>query len=580
MKILIADDDPISRKMLGKALEKIGYKVISAEDGDAAWEQYQSGEIQLVILDWEMPGRDGVTLCRQIRKETENRYCYIIMLTAKTEFGYLKQAFEAGADDYICKPFNLEEIGMRVKTGERIINLEAEHTQLAVVLLESRNKLKAVFDSLSEEIVVIDDHFNIVSANKPFVDNRNMGFGEVIGISALNLDQNLFNMESQAAIRQVFATGKSRDFLLRSDNTIGGPTVLDITCLPVSDDLGRVSQVVFTSKDITEERKKSEAIRILDDDLNFAMTQIQSKNKMLEDALSQLKENQAHLLQSEKMASIGQLAAGVAHEINNPTGFVSSNLKTLEDYVKDLLELIDRYRRLSGELRSGGPKPNSNQSKVLLDIVEAEETMDIEYLREDIPELISESREGMDRIKRIVMDLKDFAHPEDEEKKFADINACIDSTLNIVWNEIKYKAKLEKHYGDIPPLLCYPRQLNQVFMNLLVNAAQAITDQGRIDIHTESSEGKARIFINDTGGGIPPENLSRIFEPFFTTKPVGKGTGLGLHLVYNIVQKHGGTINVESKVGEGTAFTIEIPLTAENEEPLASEQIGKTVSGV
>jgi PAS domain S-box-containing protein len=573
MKLLIADDDPISRKMLGRALQKTGYEVISVDDGQKAWEAYRAGDVQLVILDWEMPGRDGITLCRQIREKSGGRYCYIIILTARTDFGDLKKAFEAGADDYICKPFDVEEISIRMKTGERIVNLEAGHNELTSVIRESRNKLVAVFDSLSEEIVALDDNFTIVSTNKPFADNRGMGFEEVVGTSAPDLDPKLFNNESQTAVRTVFKTGKPRFFLLRTEDSGGNTVIREISCLAVGDGSDRVSQVVFTSKDVTEERKKSEAIRTLNDDLNFAMAQVQSKNNMLEDALSQLKENQAHLLQSEKMASIGQLAAGVAHEINNPTGFVSSNLKTLEDYAGDLLGLVDRYRQLSGDLQSDGLLKNDHRFDALSDIVEAEEKMDIEYLRNDIPELIRESREGMDRITKIVKDLKDFAHPEEEEKNFADINACIESTLNIVWNEIKYKAKLQKHYGDIPPLLCYSRQLNQVFMNLLVNAAQSITEQGTIDIRTEISDGQVRIVLTDTGCGIPPENLSKIFEPFFTTKPIGKGTGLGLHLVYGIVNKHGGDISVESKVGEGTTFTIEIPLTTETGEITSFEQV-------
>jgi PAS domain S-box-containing protein len=573
MKLLIADDDPISRKMLERALQKIGYDVASVEDGRKAWEAYRSGDIRLVILDWEMPGLDGITLCRKIREMSGERYCYIIILTAKTEFGDLKKAFEAGADDYICKPFNIEEIGIRIKTGERILNLEAGHTRLATVIKESRNKLMAVFDSLSEEIVSLDSHFTIISANKPFVDNHGMGFNEVVGTSALDLDSDLFDQESQASVREVFETGTVRNFLLRTVAGSGSATVREITCLPVGDGTDRVSQVVFTSKDITEEQQKSEAIRTLNDDLNSAMAQVQSKNKMLEDALSQLKENQGHLLQSEKMASIGQLAAGVAHEINNPTGFVNSNLKTLEGYAGDLLGLVDRYRQLFGDLRSDGPLRNEQLFEALSDIEEAEENIDIEYLREDIPELIRESREGMDRITKIVKDLKDFAHPEEEEKNFADINACIESTLNIVWNEIKYKAKLKKHFGDIPPLPCYPGQLNQVFMNLLVNAAQSITDQGVIDVRTEVANGRARIVISDTGCGIPQKNLPKIFDPFYTTKPIGKGTGLGLHLVYGIINKHGGDISVESKVGEGTTFTIEIPLATETDETSLCEQM-------
>jgi signal transduction histidine kinase len=271
------------------------------------------------------------------------------------------------------------------------------------------------------------------------------------------------------------------------------------------------------------------------------------------------------------MASIGQLAAGVAHEINNPTGFVNSNIKTLSGYVEDLLGLLDGYRQLFRDIREMNIENVPMATKIseqMTAISHTENEIDIEYLRSDLPELIEESREGMDRIRKIVMDLKDFAHPEDNQK-ISDINECIESTLNIVWNEIKYKAKLEKHYEDIPPVMCYPRQLNQVIMNLLVNAAQAIDDQGVIKIKTEAIDGNARIIIGDTGKGIPKEHISKIFDPFFTTKPVGKGTGLGLNLVYNIIKKHGGTVSVESELGKGTTFTVDIPLKTEAEKTTA-----------
>ncbi len=561
MKILIADNDPISRKMLGRALERLGYQVVPAENGLKAWEIFQSEEIHFVISDWEMQGMDGVTLCRRLRGISTGWYCYFILITVTYEIAHLKEAFEAGADDFISKPFNIEELRMRVKTGERIVNLESEHTKLTDILIDSRNKLKTVFDSLTAEFVILDDRFIIESVNKPFVINHGFEFNDIIGASVFDLDCNLFNDDSRTAIEAVFESGKPRFFLLRIKGPEGEIRVKDIHCLPIGDGLGNVSQVAFLALDVTEERKKSEAIKTLNEELNFAMAQIQAKNKLLEDALHQIKESQTQMLQSEKMASIGQLAAGVAHEINNPTGFVSSNLKTLGGYMDDLLGLIDRYRQVSrsiGDTLEGEDSGLPSLSKQLGDILETEQAIDIDYLRKDIPELIRESRDGMDRIGKIVMDLKDFAHPEDEQK-LADITECIESTLNIVRNEIKYKATLEKRYGKIPLLLCYPRQLNQVFMNLLVNAAQAITDQGVIYIETQLKGNMVRVEIRDTGNGIPQENISKIFDPFFTTKPVGKGTGLGLNLVYNIITKHGGTIQVESEIGKGTTFTVELP---------------------
>jgi signal transduction histidine kinase len=186
--------------------------------------------------------------------------------------------------------------------------------------------------------------------------------------------------------------------------------------------------------------------------------------------------------------------------------------------------------------------------------------LDMDYILQDASELIEESKEGVERIKKIVMDLKDFAHPGVDEMKLTDINRNIDSTLNIVWNEIKYKALVKKDYGDLPQVKCYPQQLNQVFMNILINAAQAVRAKGVICISTFAENGRVLIRISDTGEGIPKENIPKIFDPFFTTKEVGKGTGLGMNVVYNIIKKHNGTIDVDSEIGKGSTFTIQIPI--------------------
>ena len=275
------------------------------------------------------------------------------------------------------------------------------------------------------------------------------------------------------------------------------------------------------------------------------------------------KQIEAQLLQSEKMASIGKLAAGVAHEINNPTGFVSSNLKTLSDYIEDIIGLFKEYRKLISKLKknsgtSGPPLPEISEQ--VKRIVALEKEVDLDFVLKDIFELIDESKEGTERIKKIVQDLKDFAHPGQDKPKFADINQNMDSTVNVVWNELKYRADVSKDYGDLPQVQCYPQLLNQVFMNLLINAAQSIEKRGEINIKTRADNGYVEIKISDTGSGIPKENLYRIFDPFFTTKDVGKGTGLGLNVAYNIIKKHHGKIDVKSAVGKGTTFTIKIPV--------------------
>ncbi|MDH5600837.1 MAG: ATP-binding protein [Gammaproteobacteria bacterium] len=279
-------------------------------------------------------------------------------------------------------------------------------------------------------------------------------------------------------------------------------------------------------------------------DSNVLLIQEKEEQAML---LAKISEIQNQLLQSEKMASIGQLAAGVAHEINNPVGYVNSNISSLESYVEDLVSIINVV--------------SSTENITQKEIEKIKNEVDYNFIKEDIKQLLSESKEGIDRVKKIVHDLKDFSHVDEEEWQWTDMHKGIDSTLNVVNNEIKYKAKVVKEYGDLPDIECIASQLNQVFMNLLVNASHAIEDQGIITIRSgKLGDDNVWVEISDTGNGIKEENISKLFEPFFTTKPVGKGTGLGLSLSYSIIQKHGGHIDVESELNKGTKFKITLPV--------------------
>lgn len=269
------------------------------------------------------------------------------------------------------------------------------------------------------------------------------------------------------------------------------------------------------------------------------------------EAERRLEEANKQLLQSEKMAALGQLAAGIAHEINNPVGYVNSNLDTLRDYVDKLLQIIDSYVHAEPFL--------AGHDTVLAPIKTLRQQLDLDYLREDLIDLMRESKEGMDRVRRIVADLKSFSHVDDQDWQLADLNSGLDSALNIVHNELKYKANVVKEYGAIPHIECRLSQLSQVFLNLLVNAAHAIGAHGTIWIRTGSDDDHVWVEIEDTGQGIAPENLPRIFEPFFTTKPVGEGTGLGLSISYNIVANHRGRITVSSPPGKGACFRVWLP---------------------
>lgn len=420
MKVLIAEDDYVSRLLVKKAVGKTGHDIIEAENGGLAWRLFLEQDPDMVISDWMMPEMDGITLCQKIRASGKKTYAYIILLTAKDRMSDLVEVFDAGADDYIVKPFKLDELLSRIKTGERIIHLERRHHQLQADLILQNGKL--------------------------------------------------------------------------------------------------------------------------------------------DETLRELKITQAHMLQSEKMASIGQLAAGVAHEINNPIGFIGSNLDALKDYMEDVNEILSRYQKLCDTL--AGPAEKSLSAEIqneLRAVRQFEEEKDLDYLKKDIPELLHDCKEGALRVGKIVADLKNFAHPGNDRKMLVDINKGLESTLNVVYNELKYKAEVVRAFGDIPRVDGFPQKLNQVFMNILMNAAQAIAEKGEIRVETRKEGENVLVSVSDTGCGIKEEHLSKIFDPFFTTKEIGQGTGLGMNTAYNIVKEHKGEIFVQSAVGKGTTVTLRLP---------------------
>lgn len=265
----------------------------------------------------------------------------------------------------------------------------------------------------------------------------------------------------------------------------------------------------------------------------------------------QLKDSQARIIQQEKMASIGQLAAGVAHEINNPMGYITSNMNSLWKYAEKLAQFIEIQEQAIEKCADEATK---------VSIADLKRQIKLDFVMKDFRDLIAESLEGSKRVSKIVQDLKSFSRAEGNEAIPADLNECIQSTLNVVRNEIKYVAELELRLNEIPEVICRPQQISQVVMNLLVNAAHAITGKGVITVTTKQVGDWVEISVVDTGSGIAPENLSKIFEPFFTTKEAGKGTGLGLAISCDIVRKHGGDLLVKSEVGTGTTFTVRLPV--------------------
>jgi two-component system NtrC family sensor kinase len=404
MKVLIAEDEAVSRHLLQAYLQQWGHEVVAAADGAAAWRLSQEQDFPLVLSDWVMPEMDGLELIRHIRARASGAYVYIILLTARAQKQDVIEGLEAGANDFVTKPFDRGELRVRVRAGERIIELEQA--------LAAQNRV--------------------------------------------------------------------------------------------------------------------------------------------------LREAQAALVQTEKLASLGQLAAGMAHEINNPISYVANNLAVLRRDVPAILQLLDKYRDGREQLRSVAPE-------IVALAERREEDIDLPYIRECLPRLFERSLDGLARVRDIVKNLRDFARLDEADFQDTDLNAALEATLEITRHEIKKKAlELRTHFAELPPVWCQPGKINQVFLNILMNAIQASASGGRVEVSTRPDEsnptGAVVIEVRDTGCGIKAEHLPHIFDPFFTTKPVGQGTGLGLSVSYGIIRDHGGRIEVESELGRGALFRIRLPV--------------------
>lgn len=404
--------------------------------------------------------------------------------------------------------------------------------------MDETERFYVIFNTISEAIFLHEaETARIVDMNDAAI--QMYGFGrEVMGemqIGDLSSGVPPYTQNDAVALLEAARSGEVRHFEWHARRRNGELFWAEVTLRRAS--IGGGDYLLAVVQDITERKRYQQEIE-------SNLENLKALNRRLEDAHLQL-------LQSEKMASIGQLAAGVAHEINNPVGYVLSNFGSLENYLRDLMALLDAYERAEPAM-----DPAAREGVRTL---RAE--LDIDFVKRDLADLLAESREGVNRVRKIVQDLKDFSRVgAEDEWQWADLHAGLESTLNIVWNELKYKTTVVREYGALPQVHCLPSQLNQVFMNLLVNAAQAIPEKGTITVRTGVQGDEVWVEVEDSGCGIPPDQLSRIFDPFFTTKPVGKGTGLGLSVSYNIVRKHGGRIEVRSEVGKGTAFRVWLPI--------------------
>ena len=419
-----------------------------------------------------------------------------------------------------------------------------------------RGLLEFIVERLEAGVFVVDRDYRIILWNRFMAMHSQRPAADVVGRNLFECFPELPQKWLARKIESVFilknyafTSWEQRPFLFRFNHNrpiTGGIDAMRQNCilLPQKDAGGEVQHVCVTLLDYTD----TAMYQMRRNELIGELTREKAAQQEL---IKKLEDTQGQLLQSEKMASVGQLAAGVAHEINNPIGFVNSNLGSLKGQVENMLSVLSAYEEVEKAL--------TGQPDLLTSLQQAKIAADLDFLRDDILDLINESLDGVQRVKTIVENLRDFSRVDASEWHHANLEKGLESTLNIVWNEIKYKAEVKKEYAGLPEIECIAAQINQVFMNLLVNAAHAIEERGTITLRTGFDENEVWVEVEDTGCGIRPENIKRVFEPFFTTKPVGKGTGLGLSLAYGIVQRHQGRLDVHSEVGKGTTFRLSLP---------------------
>lgn len=386
-----------------------------------------------------------------------------------------------------------------------------------------------IIQNLNSALLVVDDTGAITTCNPPAEQILGESESTLMGCSLWDWFVGVDRDEIHVA--RTLSTGErfkgSESVITRRDGT---EVPIGISCAPIIDTSGNRLGAVAVFSDLTE-----------------------------------IKQLQRQFLQTEKMASIGQLAAGVAHEVNNPMGFIHANLFQMSEYLIDLRKVWEEVDALLETVRRG-ELAEIRKSADSLSARAAE--ADVDFVLKDFSKAIRESQEGSERIRHIVRDLRDFSHHDTESRVLSDVNLCLESTANIVWPMMKHLVVLDRQYHELPEVWCFPMQLKQVFMNLLVNAYQAIEERlgegpqsGNIWLKTENRDGCVVVSVTDTGVGIAPENLDRIFDPFFTTKKVGAGTGLGLSTCFNIIERHAGTLRVESTPGEQTTFFVTLPHT-------------------
>ena len=533
--VLIVDDRPETLSALESLLAAPGVTIVKASCANEALGALQERDFCVILLDLRMSEKDGFKTATSIRELESTRFTPIIFLSAiSNDKRHLFEGYQAGAVDYLSEPVDPELLKSKVGL---FLELDRNRVEL-VQAMETIERKNLEFEANRAKLENAQDQVsNLI---------QRVASGKGFGVRFENPDLARCYEMLQCGNVDCPCHGKEAQRCWQVAGTF---------CLSTPTGSFAEKQACCAQCPVFLHASEDQGYRV-GEYFNNMMHILELNHQDLEKAYSELKTMHSQILQQEKMASIGQLAAGVAHEINNPAGFLISNLGTLRKYAERLTDFI----QLQAEAMQAQETGDGSATEKLEKTRAAKKSYKIDHILRDVGDLIDESLDGAQRIKSIVENMKGFSRLDEAEYKEADINKGLESTLNIVWNELKYKAAVQKQYGNIPLTVCNLGELNQVFMNILINAAHSIESRGEISVRTWFEGGEIHIVISDTGCGIAPENIRRIFEPFYTTKGAGMGTGLGLSITYDIIKKHKGRIEVESTVGKGTTFNIMIPV--------------------
>ena len=537
LKVLLIEDDEDDFLLTSELLEEVEgthYEIVWVSKFSNALAAILEGSHDVCLVDYRLGEGTGIELI----KAAKARGCHLpmILLTGQGGKEIDIEATEAGAADYLIKG------KVEAQLLERSIRYALANSKILKDLRESENRFRSVIESASDAIVLTDGRGTILSWNDSARRIFEYARAEAVG-QPISFLFPLKHCGGESGIAPLLAAG-----LLRSENH-----VVEMRGVR-KNNIEFPLEISLSSWGTAEETFYCGIIRDI------------TERKSLEDQLHR----------AQKLESIGQLAAGIAHEINTPTQYVGDNIRFLKDSFHDFITVLEKNERLLETYQS-----DPAISASLIQVKEAMEQADVEFLVEEVPKAVEQALHGVERISKIVQSMKDFAHPGSLDKKATDLNRAIESTITIASNEWKYVANMVTDYdNNLPAVPCLIGEFNQVILNMIINSVHAIADvvgdgsrgKGTITVSTRHYGDWAEIRVSDTGAGIPQEIRRKIFDPFFTTKEVGKGSGQGLAISHAvIVEKHKGTINVESEPGKGTTFIIGLPIneTAAQPKPAA-----------